>query len=46
MGRAAFTGSDTALWSGPLADGNVAGLRAIASTQVPTATVIVGCGIT
>ncbi len=42
MARQKFTGSDRALWEGPLADGNVAGLRAIASTQMPAATAILG----
>lgn len=40
--RQKFTGSDRALWEGPLSDGSVAGLRAIASTQMPTATMILG----
>ena len=43
MGRQKFTNSDSALWTGPLGDGNLAGLRAIASTQVPGDTAI--CGV-
>lgn len=40
--RQRFTGSDRALWEGSLADGMIEGCRALASTNVPTATMVHG----
>jgi HK97 family phage major capsid protein len=40
MARPRFTSNDTPLWEGGIADGRVAGLPAIASTNMPSATMI------
>lgn len=42
MQRQRFTGTDSPLWVGSMVDGRVMGLRAIASNQMPSATVICG----
>jgi HK97 family phage major capsid protein len=41
-GRQRFTGSDTPCWQGPLHDGEIEGVRSIASLQIPTAAMIFG----
>jgi HK97 family phage major capsid protein len=41
-GRQRFTGSDTPLWQGALHDGQIEGVRSIASLQLPTATMVYG----
>lgn len=41
-GRQRFTGSDRSLWEGALSDGQVAGCRAISSTNVPSGHMIFG----
>lgn len=40
--RQRFASTDTALWSGNILDGNVAGYRATSSTQVPAGNVLFG----
>jgi HK97 family phage major capsid protein len=42
MGRQRFTGTDSPLWQGTYGDGIVAGCRALASGNVPTATMVLG----
>jgi HK97 family phage major capsid protein len=41
-GRQRFTGSDATLWQGNLADGEIAGMRAMSSEQLPTGHMIFG----
>ena len=41
-GRQRFTGTDSPLWRGPLHDGNVEGVRAISSKQIPAGDMIYG----
>lgn len=41
-GRQRFTGTDTPMWQGPLHDGNIEGVRSIASLQIPTASMLYG----
>jgi len=40
--RQRFTGTDSPLWAGPLHDGNIEGVRAISSKQIPSASMIYG----
>lgn len=40
--RARFTNTDTPVWSGSLHDGTVEGVRALASKQIPSATLVYG----
>lgn len=42
MGRQRFTGTDSPLWQGAYGDGIIAGCRALASGNVPTATMVLG----
>lgn len=42
MGRQRFTGTDSPLWQGTYGDGIVAGCRALASGNVPAATMVFG----
>jgi HK97 family phage major capsid protein len=42
MGRSRFTNTDTPVWTGSVLDGVVAGFPALASTNVPSATVVAG----
>jgi HK97 family phage major capsid protein len=41
-GRSRFTNTDTPLWQGNLLDGNVAGLRAMTSTQIAASRMLFG----
>ncbi|HMS82266.1 MAG TPA: phage major capsid protein [Nitrospira sp.] len=41
-GRQRFSGADSPLWRGALHDGEVEGVRAIASKQIPSATLLYG----
>lgn len=41
-GRQRFTGTDSPLWRGALHDGEIEGVRAIASKQLPSATLLFG----
>jgi HK97 family phage major capsid protein len=40
--RQRFTGTDSPLWQGALADGQVAGARAIATNSAPASTIVAG----
>ena len=42
MGRQRFSGTDSALWSGQLYEGEVVGTRALATKQMPNATCLYG----